>query len=67
MFQIRAVLSPEADATIFESCENTTDLTKSLWPLSTCLHSPVSMFQIRIVLSSEADATIFESCENTTD
>ncbi|KAF4458401.1 hypothetical protein FALBO_14867 [Fusarium albosuccineum] len=64
---IRTVLSPEADATIVESCENTTDLTQSLWPSSTCSHFPVFAFQIRTVSSSEADATIVESCENTTD
>ncbi|KAJ3469750.1 hypothetical protein MRS44_003815 [Fusarium solani] len=66
-FQIRTVLSLEADATIIESCENTTDLTSSLWPSSTCLHFPVFAFQIRTVLSQEADATIVESCENTTE
>ncbi|KAJ3469715.1 hypothetical protein MRS44_003780 [Fusarium solani] len=66
-FQIRTVPSLEADATIVESCENTTELTSLLWPSSTCPHFPVFAFQIRTVLSSEADATIVESCENTTD
>ncbi|KAJ4310784.1 hypothetical protein N0V84_010792 [Fusarium piperis] len=67
MFQIRAVLSLEADATIVESCENTTESTQLLWPSSTCSHFPVFAFQIRTVWSPEADATIVESCENTTE
>ncbi|KAM0538742.1 hypothetical protein ACHAO7_012222, partial [Fusarium culmorum] len=65
--QIRTVLSLEADATNIESCENTTDLTRVLWPSSTRSQFLAFVSQIRTVLSLEADATIAESCENTTE
>jgi hypothetical protein len=33
------VLSFDADASLAESCEKTTDLTQSLWPSSDCRHA----------------------------
>ncbi|KAF5707247.1 hypothetical protein FMUND_11205 [Fusarium mundagurra] len=65
--QIRIVLSKEPEATFFESCENTTEMTWWLWPSSTRLHLPVSASQIRTVSSTEPDTTFFESCENATE
>ncbi|KAJ4263213.1 hypothetical protein NW764_016194 [Fusarium oxysporum] len=63
---MRTVLSPEADATIVESCENTTD-TSQFAPYRRQRPMPPSSSRIRTVLSEEADATIVESCENTTE
>ena len=65
--QTLTVLSRDADASSFESCENATDMTTSLWPLSVCWREPVAVSQTLIVLSPDADASSFESCEKATD
>ncbi|KAF5967345.1 3'-5' exonuclease [Fusarium bulbicola] len=64
--QIRIVLSKEPEATFFESCENTTEMTWSLWPSSTRLHATFFVSQIRIVLSLKADTTMVDCGETTT-
>ena len=61
------VLSADADASSFESCEKATDLTQSLCPSSVCCSVPVAASQTLTVSSLDADASSFESCEKATD
>jgi hypothetical protein len=61
------VSSCDADASVFESRENATDMTQPVWPLSVAVQSPVAVFQSLMVLSCDADASVFESWENATD
>ena len=42
-------------------------MTKSVWPLSVAVQSPVAASQSLMVLSCDADATVFESWENATE
>src|SRR6187402_1108750 len=63
--QTLTVLSPDADASSFESCEKATDLTQLLCPSSVCCSVPVATSQTLTVLSDDADASSFESCEKT--
>jgi hypothetical protein len=65
--QIRTVPSSDADATSFESCEKTTEVTQSLWPSSVAWHAPLLTSQIRTVLSTDAEASSVESCEKATE
>ena len=65
--QSLTVLSFDADASVFESWENATDMTKLVWPLSVAVQSPVAASQSLMVLSCDADATVFESWENATE
>jgi hypothetical protein len=65
--QILTVLSLDADASLVESCEKATELTKSLWSSSVCRHAPLLASQILTVLSLDADASLVESCEKATE
>ena len=65
--QSLTVLSRDADASVFESWENATELTQPLCPSSVAVHLPVAASQSLTVLSRDADASVFESWENATD
>ena len=65
--QSLTVLSSDADASVFESGENATELTLSLCPLSVAVQLPVAASQSLTVLSPDADASVFESGENATE